>query len=911
MKITELIKILEKKGYIFNKLNDIYELNINDNIILFDIKNSTFQVPGIKFSHSRIFDLTKLENWSVIMLLIKLFKKGYSKDVIDLEKCWQLGHNDSGYLDLMITNPNNNDIYMFEVKSSEEISKFIDINNEKKLKQVLSYAMQEKSTKIVSFYAYDFDNDCDIFNNIYIGSLLNVSRNIDDLFERWSKIFDKNNYIDNNSLFNISREIKQYKNLEVISDKDTSLLYKQFLTILRLNSISDKPNAFMKMINLFLAKIDDEISEDKVFNVKDKDNNVHKVKGLKFQFIDGVDTNKSFMKRLNELYENGMKEYINKNINDYKNEEIEELIKKSGCEELYNIFDNLRLKSNNNFTFLEVYDDITFDENCEVVKAMVELLSNFKFKYNGKYQFLGDFFENLLNTSLKQEAGQFFTPYPIVDFMINSLPYEELILDNLRNKKIDFLPYVIDYACGAGHFLISSVEKTQNCINDILKMEIELTNQQKKDITSYFNNSYSWVNNRNVIGIEKDYRLAKTTKIATFLNGDGGSEIISGDGINRFDCKEYMNTYLHSEKNKVERFDFVISNPPYSVDGYMRNLIKNKIDEKSKTFELLKSINYKDSAIEKLFVERTEQLLKKGGIASIVLPQSILSNDKYLDMRKFIFENFKILSMVLTSDITFSGTTTSPVILFLKKEKCDLDYETLIVCSPKYLSPTGEKMKNKETKFLGYYFSNDRNKGGIHINEESSLKYISQNVHSFITTGNVGINMFEDNVFVKNIKDILVNKELNEIGDIYPKYNKEKGISLKELGEKCKINALTSEDFINVPTKYVEIGSLNKNGNIDTSDKSKTTTRYCKKGDILVASLCPKKSQIIIADDDYVLTTAIHVLSFNDYDLRDKVYKELISDKTIEQMNSLLDGFKITYAKISEQNLYNNVMLNL
>lgn len=60
-----------------------------------------------------------------------------------------------------------------------------------------------------------------------------------------------------------------------------------------------------------------------------------------------------------------------------------------------------------------------------------------------------------------------------------------------------------------------------------------------------------------------------------------------------------------------------------------------------------------------------------------------------------------------------------------------------------------------------------------------------------------------------------------------------------------------------------------------------------------------------------MLSTAIDVLSFKDDKTRDKVYNELIKDETINQMNSLLDGFKITYAKISDENLKNNVLIKI
>ena len=122
----------------------------------------------------------------------------------------------------------------------------------------------------------------------------------------------------------------------------------------------------------------------------------------------------------------------------------------------------------------------------------------------------------------------------------------------------------------------------------------------------------------------------------------------------------------------------------------------------------------------------------------------------------------------------------------------------------------------------------------------------------------------------------------------------------------CKINSRTIEEFDeNAPTEYLEIGDLQT----QRPSKKKSTKRFCKKGDILVSSLTPRKNQIVIAKVDFMLTTAIHVLSFNDDKIRDKVFEKLRTDYIITQMNALLDGFKAKYSKISYKNLYNNILI--
>ena len=327
----------------------------------------------------------------------------------------------------------------------------------------------------------------------------------------------------------------------------------------------------------------------------------------------------------------------------------------------------------------------------------------------------------------------------------------------------------------------------------------------------------------------------------------------------------------------------------------------------SNDFTLLKKLNYNDSNIETFFVERAEQLLKKDGYAAIVLPQSILSNSKYENMRRFILENFVIKGMLMTSDITFSGTTTSPVVLFLKKEKrYNKHYKICLIGSPKYLEPTSSKMKNKEVQFLGYEFSTNRAKTGITILKDSTLKHLSSIMQEFIKNNNEIIEeKYTHNVSFKYLDDILLNKEESYVGDIYPKYVKVNGVPLSHY---CNINSRIENEFIKVPTNYVEIGDL---PNLPNTTKKKKTTRYCKKGDILISSLTPKKTHIVISDGDYMVSMAIHVLSgFKNDTIRDFVFKELRSQNVLHQMNTMLDGFKITYAKISEANLYNNVLIN-
>ena len=171
---------------------------------------------------------------------------------------------------------------------------------------------------------------------------------------------------------------------------------------------------------------------------------------------------------------------------------------------------------------------MTFYKNINILRSVVELLQPFKIKYTQKHQFLGDFFENLLNTGIKQEAGQFFTPVPLARFIVNSLPVREIILDKIRQREVNIFPYIIDYACGSGHFLTEAIDRVQFEIDRIDEGSLSgLALSKYRALKHVFFGPRMFMES-------KDYRLAKTTKIATFLNGDGSANIITGDGLDDF-----------------------------------------------------------------------------------------------------------------------------------------------------------------------------------------------------------------------------------------------------------------------------------------------------------------------------------------------------------------------------------------
>lgn len=633
--------------------NRNYEIKI---IIDTNFKNSQIDFGNlIKMDRKTTCNFSQQENFVVLECINKLLEKGYEPNKIKLEVYCRTGHKGSGgYIDIQVLDKNNNSFLIIECKT-------YDIEYEKEEKEIIedggqlfTYFEKNISTKYLCLYASSFI-DSKIEDKIKI---LVINEDIFDnrektAFENWDKkIWTRGLFDDVSKPYFLNYE--NVKKLDKINKSISEGLYNKFAEILRKNAISDKTNAYNKIFNLLLCKV---VDEDNVEN-----------SGRRFEFKNN-DDNISFLGRLNDLYKEGVREYLRLNVTDYSEEEIEEELKlylgNKDYSELKKIYNEIRLFKNNEFSFIDVYNKETFEKNALIVKEVVELFQNLQFRYEKKQQHLGDFFEELLNTGIKQEEGQYFTPTPITSFISKSLPIGEIIELKNNNKEKNFLPYVIDYACGSGHFLTEIMAEIQKYVDKIDTDYIKGGRIAQNDFNTD-KNSFNWAE-RYIYGIEKDYRLTKTAKVSTLLNGDGLANIFCDDGLNNFSKykKDYGILYLEEVKEKDNLvFDIVVANPPYSVKNFKDN-IKLFGEE---TFDLYPFIEEKK--IECFFIERTKQLLKEGGVAGIILPSSILSNTGlYTKTRELILKYFEIKAIVELGDKTFMKTGTSTIILFLKKVK--------------------------------------------------------------------------------------------------------------------------------------------------------------------------------------------------------------------------------------------------
>ncbi len=673
----------------------------------------------IKTDRQSTSNFSQDETRVVLECVNRLLEKGYKPEILILEKEWKLGHKGKGFLDIQVLDEEGKSFLMIECKTHGKEYDKAKKETEKDGGQLFSYFIQERNTQFICLYASILENSkIKVFSDIVvINKEIRSAENSQEAFEAWKpQIWEKKGIF--------SKDDKPYqvefkgiikKELRPLTKEDGGNIYNKFAEILRKNVISDKTNAFNKIFNLFLCKIVDEFER----NENDE---------LRFQWKEGEE-NEDVLLRLNDLYKRGMELYLDLRIEAVSEEELRKELDLTGNKEkIKQLFIRQKLYSGNEFAFKEIFDKKTFDENCIVVKEVVKLLEEYRIKYSTKQQFLGDFFENLLNTGIKQESGQFFTPIPIAQFICKSIPIKQIIEQKNNKAEPYFLPYLIDYASGSGHFLTEAMEEIDNHIKNIEENWIKCGLKHKKEFLKNKEN-FDWASEY-IYGIEKDYRLAKTTKISTFLNGDGDANVICGDGLDHFkksvEYKKKLTEIKEERDNK--QFDVVIANPPYSVDGF-----KNTLKHGKEAFELYPYFTDQSSEIECLFVERAKQLLKDGGVAGIILPISILSNGKiHLKAREILLKYFEIKAIIEFGSNTFMATGTKTATVFLRRRA---NNEWKIIESlvneffVNFKDVTVNGIENAFSKYVKYVFEDLELKDYMNLfNDEPSEKIFNHGI---------------------------------------------------------------------------------------------------------------------------------------------------------------------------------------
>ncbi|SMN01588.1 Type I restriction-modification system, DNA-methyltransferase subunit M / Type I restriction-modification system, specificity subunit S [uncultured Candidatus Thioglobus sp.] len=291
----------------------------------------------------------------------------------------------------------------------------------------------------------------------------------------------------------------------------------------------------------------------------------------------------------------------------------------------------------------------------------------------------GRAFETFMGSFFRGDFGQYFTPRPIVKFIVDTLP--------INNNSL-----VLDTSCGSGGFLLHALDKVRQQATDYYP-DFETNPKEAND---HFKHWHNFAQN-NLYGIEINEQIARTAKMNMILHDDGHTNVITTDGllpvedITDTDGNITQKGIYSRTKNTgfaFNRFDFIITNPPFgssikqTEQAYMR-----QYGYAMKDIDWLnpksKQTSRDNQSTEILFIEQCHKFLTAGGYLAMVIPDGVLTNSSLQYVRDGIEEKYRIIAVVSMPQTAFqaTGAGVKSSVMFLQKHTAE----------------TTENIKNKKT----------------------------------------------------------------------------------------------------------------------------------------------------------------------------------------------------------------------
>lgn len=305
-----------------------------------------------------------------------------------------------------------------------------------------------------------------------------------------------------------------------------------------------------------------------------------------------------------------------------------------------------------------------------------------------KYSFLdatvdvkGTAYETIVSNTLKQEAGQFFTPRNAIRCMVQMMDPDE----NCR---------VLDPACGSGGFLVMVLDHVRRKIAKEMYPELDELHLEEKYNSSQVNARVKKYAENMLFGFDFDPDLKKAARMNMVMAGDGHANIFNinsleypqgdkpdvvkvGQKVKSSVQKAGDKASCEADKsldNALGKFDLIFTNPPFGAKVKVDLAISREYalgmnwkKEEDGTFTSSESAS--SEAPEVLFIEQCEKFLKPGGRLAIVLPDGILGNPNSESIRHWILQHFKLLASVdLPVEMFLPQVGVQASLLFLQKK---------------------------------------------------------------------------------------------------------------------------------------------------------------------------------------------------------------------------------------------------
>jgi type I restriction enzyme M protein len=256
----------------------------------------------------------------------------------------------------------------------------------------------------------------------------------------------------------------------------------------------------------------------------------------------------------------------------------------------------------------------------------------------------GRAFEEFLPSQLRGKGlGQFFTPRPVVNFMVSM-------------AAVSIQDVVLDFACGSGGFLIKAFEQMQTDIERLPAGTLARIGSSRERLLED-------VRAQQIFGVDAEPRAARTAKMNMLMWGDG-RRVVRGNGLDVVDFNG--EPYALSEYDPTVEGSgctLVLANPPFGS--------KEKDEEILARYDLGSRQKSKDSEkTEVLFIEKGLRALRPEGKMLIVLPSGLMSGSSANRVRDLILSQAEIRAIIELPTHAFvqSGVATiNTCVVFIQK----------------------------------------------------------------------------------------------------------------------------------------------------------------------------------------------------------------------------------------------------
>lgn len=368
--------------------------------------------------------------------------------------------------------------------------------------------------------------------------------------------------------------------------------------------------------------------------------------------------------------------------------------------------------------YFRILENNAFDEKNENhIKVLIEVVSqfqNYSFVRSHKTDLYQLVFYKFATPFAKDNNAQFVTPLPLIDFLVKIV--------NPRNGET-----VIDPTVGIADFLSVS-----------------------------YVNSNSKLDDGNIYGMDIDEQMVMLATLNMLLNGDGNATIEAKSGygslLSKFDYRGSILELVPSmnqngnwdnrpDKNKLKKFDVVLTNPPFGEDRAFTpkddkdkaviecyelwNLYSNKSGDNNDTNDKKNSKKQtKKIDLGVVFLENAYRILEEGGRMGIVLSNSIASIDSHKIARQWLMDKMRIVAIFDLPANVFAetGVNTSIIVAYkptvdeLKKLK-DQNYQVFA----RDIQKVGYEVKtNKRVKQFVPTYKIDYNTFEVQIDNEGN-----------------------------------------------------------------------------------------------------------------------------------------------------------------------------------------------